>query len=200
MKKLKNFPYLRKSQGKTNYRRRLRLLISKLPRVVVRKSSKNLMVQLIEYYPDGDKVILSAHTRELEKSYNWPARGNLPSAYLLGLLFGMKMKSKNIKKAILDLGPFIPIKGSIKYAVLKGVVDSGVDVPHSVEALPNEARISGKHIADYSKKAKEKFSLYLKKGINPEELPKLFENTKNQILKGVANVSQKEKATRERRN
>jgi len=55
---------------------------------------------------------------------------------------------------------------------------------------PTEDRIRGEHIATYAKLLKEKnpeefkarFSKYLEKGLDPEELPKHFEEVKNKIL------------------
>ena len=35
----------------------------------MRRFSKNILAQVIEYNPDGDKVIVSAHTNELKKKY-----------------------------------------------------------------------------------------------------------------------------------
>lgn len=140
-------PYRRKRQGKTDYRSRLKQVISGRTRLVVRLSSKNVYAQLIEFNQDGDKVLASVATNELKKKYGWKgARRNASAAYLTGLLVGMKAKTKNIKEAILDIGMRSPIKGSNIYAVLKGAVDSGLKVPHSAEVLPKEERIKGTHI------------------------------------------------------
>ena len=89
--------YKRKRKGLTNYKKRLTLLKSRKPRLVIRKSNKNIILQLIDYKPDGDIILLSTHSRELKK-YGWkPQLNNLPSAYLTGLLCGNKLKKKNIK-------------------------------------------------------------------------------------------------------
>lgn len=139
--------YRRKRQGKTDYRARLKQVLSGKTRLVVRLSSKNIYAQLIEFNPDGDRVLVSVATNELKKKYGWKgARRNAPAAYLTGLLVGMKAKTKNIKEAILDIGMRSAIKGSNIYAVLKGAVDSGLKVPHSAEILPKEERIKGTHI------------------------------------------------------
>lgn len=37
-------------------------------------------------------------------------------------------------------------KGSRVYAALKGIIDAGVNVPHSNEIFPKQERIIGKHI------------------------------------------------------
>ena len=50
----------RKIHGRTDYRKRLSLVKSRLPRLVVRKSLKNTLAQIIEFHENGDKIILSA--------------------------------------------------------------------------------------------------------------------------------------------
>ena len=144
--------FKRKKSGKTDYKKRLIYLKSDIPRLTIRKSLKNILVQVIEYMPKGDKIITSAHTKELVKNYKWNSKRNTPTAYLLGLLVGKKASKNNIKKVILDSGPKQPVKGSIVYGFLKGVVDSGLNIPHSKEVFPKEERILGKHIKDFDAK------------------------------------------------
>lgn len=171
--------YKRKLQRKTNYRKRLILLKSKKARLVIRKSLKNVLAQIVQYTPDGDKVLFSAHTNELKKKYDWKAaRGNTPSAYLVGLLIGVKAKQNKIKDAILDVGLIKLTKNTIISAVLKGALDAGLNIAHSKDILPSEERIKGKHIAEYAKINKGKFTKY-----NPENLLKDFESVKSKILK-----------------
>ncbi len=190
MKRAKTYTvqFRRKRIGKTNYKKRLKLLSAKKPRLVIRKSLNNIIAQIVEYNPKGDKIILSTHSRELMK-YGWNLNlGNLPSAYLVGLLIGIKAVKKNIKSAILDIGLQKSVKGSRIYAVLKGCIDAGLDIPHSPEILPTEERIKGKHIADYYSVLKKnnqlgnKFSTYEKNKVVLENFMKYFEETKNKIL------------------
>ena len=54
----------RRREGKTNYRKRLKLLRSRKVRVVIRKSLKNTQIQLIEYKEDGDNILASANSIE----------------------------------------------------------------------------------------------------------------------------------------
>ncbi len=60
-------PFRRRREGKTNYHKRLGLMLSKRPRVVVRKSGRNLIVQLIEHSTAGDKTLTSASALDLKK-------------------------------------------------------------------------------------------------------------------------------------
>ncbi len=137
--------------GKTDYRARKQLLISRKPRLVVRKSSKHMNVQLIVDGKEGDNTLISANTTELKKYGYAGGTGNLPSAYLAGLLLGYRAKKKGHSDAILDLGLYHATKGGRIYAALKGAVDSGLEIPHNPEILPGEDRISGKHIDKYRK-------------------------------------------------
>jgi len=138
--------FRRRREGKTNYYRRKSLLQSRRPRLVVRKSNTNTFVQIINANVVGDMTVASALASELSE-HGWKASAaNLPAAYLTGFLAGLRAKSRGVNEAILDVGLNPPIKGSRIYAALKGVVDAGLNVPHSPEILPDEDRISGKHI------------------------------------------------------
>lgn len=190
-KKRFNVEKRRKRQGKTNYKKRLKLLLSNKPRIVVRLSLNKTYVQIIEYHPKGDIVIVSSNSCELEK-YGWIfSKTNIPAAYLTGFLAGNKAISKNIKDAILDLGFKTPKKGSKIFACLKGAIDAGLNVPYSKEILPSEDRIKGKHIIDfYNNSAKSKdnyknqFSDYTKKKLELSKMPKMIEEIKNKIREG----------------
>ena len=181
--------YRRKREGKTDYRSRLRLLSSGQLRLVLRRRLNNFSAQLVKYEDKGDKVISSAYTRDLIK-FGWKShRGNLPSAYLLGLLCGLRAKKKGFNSAIIDLGLVRIVKGSSFFAVIKGLLDADLKIPVSEDVLPSDERISGKHIQEYASKLKGKesynkqFSQYLKLGLKPEELVKHFEEVKNKIIK-----------------
>lgn len=192
MRRLTRIPFKRKNQKKTDYKKRLKLLIAKKPRVVVRKSLNNILIQITTFSLNGDKIEISANSRNLVK-FGWKFhRGNIPSAYLTGLLCGIKAKQKNIKEAVLDIGIYPSVKGSVLYASLKGLVDAGLKINHSKEILPSEDKISGKHITDYAQlllktnkeKYKKQFSGYIKNQIKPEEISTSFQEVKNLILKG----------------
>ena len=158
MKRLTQFKRRRKK--KTDYKKRLALLKSEKLRLVIRKSLSNISVQFINFKSGGDETIACATSVELKK-LGWNKTGNIPAAYLTGLLAGKKAKEKKIEEAVLDLGLQTSTKGSRLYAALKGVLDSGINVPHSEEILPKEDRIRGKHIS--------------------EDIEKQFEDIKNKI-------------------
>ncbi len=179
-------PFRRRREGKTDYRRRLKLLLSRKPRAVVRVSTKHVTSQIVEFSPDGDKVIVSANSKEVQK-LGWKGSGkSLPACYLVGFLLGKKAQEKGIEEAILDLGLLSPIPGTRAFAVLKGIVDSGLNVPHGEDIFPSDERIRGEHIANYAKQLSEKdrkkrFSQYISRGLDPEKLPEHFEEVLNKI-------------------
>lgn len=140
---MKSIQFKRKREKKTNYQKRLLLVKSRLPRIAIRVSNKNIYVQLIEYSESGDKVITGTSSKALEK-IGWKySRTNTPAAYLTGLLFAKQIK---IKKAILDIGlQKNQHKGRI-YAALKGVIDGGINIPHKEGIFPSEERLLGNHL------------------------------------------------------
>ena len=139
--------------------------MSKKPRLVIRKSLKNIVVQFIEYSEAGDKVVITAKSDSLRKLGLKSSVGNVPSSYLTGILAGSKAKEKDIKEAILDIGLSPSTKGSRIYAAVKGVIDSGIKVPCSQEVLPSAERLQGKHIKD-------------------SEISKVFDDIKQKIVSG----------------
>ncbi|MBW2991953.1 50S ribosomal protein L18 [Candidatus Woesearchaeota archaeon] len=151
MKQRYTLKFRRRTEGKTNYKKRLGILKSGKPRLVIRKSLTNTYIQLIDFEAEGDKVIASGSGFELKK-LGWKHNtGNIPAAYLIGLLTGKKIIEKGIKEAVLDIGVQKSVAGNRIYAALKGVTDSGINVPHSEDVMPSEERLKGKHIADYRK-------------------------------------------------
>ncbi|QLH75338.1 MAG: 50S ribosomal protein L18 [Methanomassiliicoccales archaeon] len=141
-------PFRRRREGRTDYRQRARLLRARVPRAVVRISLRNVSVQIVDYDPKGDRVLATAHSRELvEKGWD-KACGNLPAAYLTGYLAGKRAKEKGIDEAVLDIGLKVPANGSGVFAALKGLLDAGVEIPHGEEVIPSKDRLMGKHIGD----------------------------------------------------
>jgi len=183
-------PFRRRGEGKTNYNQRLKLLKSKELRAVIRASNNHITIQFNESKFGGDKILVSAHSSELKSKFEWKANtGNMPAAYLTGYLAGLKASTKNIKKAILDLGMFYH-KGRV-LAAFKGLLDAGIDIPHREVFFPEDLdnRINGSHIEDYAKliksenpeKYEQLFSGYSKNKINPLKITQLFSDTMKKI-------------------
>jgi len=183
-------PFRRRREGKTDYRSRRALVLTKLPRLVARRTVKHIIVQIVKAETTGDQVVVSAHSRELTKTYGWKSGcGNVPAAYLTGLLCGFRAATRGVKNAVLDLGLQSPSRGARVFAALKGVLDAGVMVPHSESMLPDESRISGQHVVDYATKLssnpeayQKKFSKHLSRGLRPEQLSEHFSLVKEKII------------------
>jgi large subunit ribosomal protein L18 len=188
-------------EDKTNYRKRSAILIGRHLFVTVRISDQNVAAQVLKPTPTGDIVIASAHSRELAE-HGWKGTfNNLPACYLTGMLLGKKAIQKEIDAAVLYIGKnhFTSRVG----ACMKGIVDAGVSMPVSEESLPDEERISGQHIAEYSHTLKEdekeynsRFSAILKNGLKPEDYPSHFEEIKSKISGEPAERAMPEKAAK----
>ena len=142
-----NVRFRRRRIGKTNYKKRLALAKSDLPKLVVRRSNKYLTAQIVNYTEGGDKTVAQFNSRSL-KAKGWKhSCSNVPAAYLAGLEIAKLASKSKVKEAIFDMGSYTPTKGCRIYAVLKGAVDGGLTIPHSEKAFPSEERINGEHIS-----------------------------------------------------
>lgn len=151
-------PKKRRIKNKTNYLKRKRLLEGGRPRITIRKSNKYITIQYVETRIAQDTVKKSIVSSELLE-YGWPKEKlgslkSLPAAYLTGLLFGKMIKS--FKPAVLDMGLIRNTKGSKIYAALKGIVDSGFNIPHGKEIFPEEKRIHSDNVKPFFEKVKTK--------------------------------------------
>lgn len=179
----------RRREGKTDYQARKAMVICSRPRLVTRPSIRNINAQIIVAKQKGDLTLVAANSHELVKKYGWKApTGNIPAAYLTGMLVGLKAKAKGINEAILDLGLINPTKGSRVFAVLHGVIDAGVEIPHGEEKIVKE-RAKGDHIAFYAKSLSgeqeeyaAKFSQYTAKGLAPEKVAQHFSEVRTAIV------------------
>jgi large subunit ribosomal protein L18 len=139
--------FRRRRDNRTDYYKRKRILAGGELRAVVRRSSKNVMIQFAKFGMDGDKMITAATSAEL-KAFGWEhACSNIPAAYLTGYLAGTKAKKAGIEKAVLDLGMQTPAKGAVLFAALAGLIDSGISIPHG-DVLPSDERLDGAHISE----------------------------------------------------
>lgn len=150
----------RRLKNKTNYRKRLVLLKGKSPRLVIRKTNRYIILQIVESKNAQDKIAFSVNTKELLKS-GWPKEKegslkSLPAAYLGGLLLGKKV-GKIKERIILDSGLIPSTKGSRIYSAVKGVADSGLNINYDESIIPSKEKIEGEGIKlnEIFKKVKE---------------------------------------------
>lgn len=120
------------------------MLMGKKDFVTVSISNENTQVQVLQPKLTGDQVVASAHSRVLLKSGWKGSRKNIPAAYLTGYLAGKKALHSGTTQAIL-------YTGTRRYtqrvaAVLKGMIDAGLDIPANSESFPPQERLNGEHL------------------------------------------------------
>ena len=173
------FQLKRRRNQRTNYKRRLGLLKSGKPRLVVRKTNTQIIGQIVEYNVSGDKTLIQADGNDIRKA-GWKApTKNLPAAYLIGLLLGSKAKEEGVTEVVLDIGLQTTTQENKMYALAKGVLDAGVDLPLGENVMPSEDRIKGNHISNYATENPDNFSDY---GIDPKNIQQHFEDIKKKIM------------------
>jgi len=178
--------YRRKRKGKTNYKKRLALLKSKQPRLIIRKTNTQVILQIAEYDAGGDKIICGADSSALKKlGWKYSCK-NISACYLAGLMIAKKALAKNIREAIVDVGLQTPVAGSKIYACVKGAIDAGLKVPVSEEVFPADGRIRGENIAAFfeSNKNQMQFANYKKQGADLKKFSVEFELLKKKIMSG----------------
>ena len=143
-------PFRRRKEGKTDYYRRAKLVVSDRPRMVVRRKNRQVIIQLVSAAIEGDRTLVAANSGELRAYGYTGSLSGTPAAYLTGMLFAVKALNAEYQRAVLDIGLHRATPGSRIFAALKGAVTAGLDVPHGAEVLPDDSRVKGGHIAAYA--------------------------------------------------
>jgi large subunit ribosomal protein L18 len=139
--------FRRRREGKTDYRVRLRLLKSDLPRAVVRFSERRIRVSIVAFDPVGDRVVAVAESGELSGiTFPTASQSSTPAAYLTAYLAGLRAKSAGTESAVLDAGLRHPTVGGRLSAALKGLLDAGIEIPHGEGGFPKNDRLNGTHL------------------------------------------------------
>jgi large subunit ribosomal protein L18 len=167
----------RRREARTNYHQRLRLLKSGKPRLVARKSNNQTRAQLVVTGTNGDETLASASSADLEE-FGWEApTGNLPAAYLTGLLAGKRAVEAGLEEAVLDIGLNTATPGNKAFAVQEGAIDAGLEIPHNDEVFADWQRTRGTHIAEY---AEQEGGLY-SGDFDATELPDHFDEVRERL-------------------
>jgi len=192
-------------------------------RLVVRQANKDITAQIIYARIDGDMVLGAAYSHELRRFGITVGLTNYSAAYCTGLLLARrvlkKLKLDSVYKGLekitgedyqvesiddqpgafrccLDVGLQRTTTGAKMFAVLKGALDGGLNIPHSTKRFPgynketkkydakaHRDRIFGKHIATYMRALqgddndayKRQFSQYIKVGISADMVESMYE-------------------------
>mmetsp|Transcript_50991 Transcript_50991/g.119215 ORF Transcript_50991/g.119215 Transcript_50991/m.119215 type:complete len:315 (-) Transcript_50991:80-1024(-) len=203
-------------------------------RLILRFTNRRVICQVVYATITGDKTIAAATSDELSK-YGIPAGyKNYAAAYLTGLLAARRcLKSLGLAaefkgkeeldaeeyhveeeehdrrpfKCILDVGLRRTAGGCRIWGGLKGAVDGGLHVPHSIKKFPGYAapeekggeaqydaeahkdRIYGNHVKEYMDMLQEEdptkyeahFSKYLSEGIDGEKMEEMYTEAMEKI-------------------
>ncbi len=143
-------PFRRRREGRTNYYRRGKLVVCENPRLVVRKTNRHIICQLVTAEMDGDRTLASATSADLARFGFTGSQAATPAAYLTGMLCAVRALNAGITSAVLDIGLHRATKGARVFAALRGSVEAGLDIPHTADILPGDDRVKGAHIATYA--------------------------------------------------
>ncbi len=186
-KSVASIKFRRRREALTNYKRRLELVKSGMDRIVLRKTNKRILAQVARYTPKGDVILAQANSNELS-AYSWPPRANRATAYLTGLLLAKKYGKSHEQEHILDIGLASPVKNSIPFVFAKGCVDGGMKVRSNISLEEKTYNASNtKFPTELKAKSAERYnkhySAYIKAGVDPQNLSKLFSDAKDKIMK-----------------
>lgn len=148
----------RRKEAKTDYKARFALLKSEKCRLVIRKTNRYIIAQLVNSNLAQDKVLKTLSSKDLlDKGWPKEKAGSLKSlvaAYLTGFMLVKQYKGK-IKEAVFDLGMNRNIPRGRIYAALKGAIDAGLNIQYDKKVLPSEERLkANKNTANLLEKIK----------------------------------------------
>ncbi|XP_023320318.1 60S ribosomal protein L5 [Eurytemora carolleeae] len=191
-------------------------------RLIVRSSNTDICCQIAYARLEGDYIVSAAYSHELPQYGVKVGLTNYAAAYCTGLLLARRVLQKfNLDKmyqgaseingdyfcvedqddgpgafrCCLDVGLARTSTGAKVFAAMKGAVDGGLDIPHSVKRFPgydNEEKslnaevhrnhIFGLHVAEYMKHLQEEeeetykkqFSRFIKNGINANNIEEMY--------------------------
>ncbi len=137
----------RRRENKTDYKLRMGLLKSALQRIVIRRTNKYFIVQVVESEEAKDKVVFGITSKDLiESGWNEKFAGSLksiPAAYLTGYLAAKKIKKENY---IIDLGMAMNQNAGRNYAVIAGLIEGGLKIKADEKIFPPKDRLMGEHL------------------------------------------------------
>jgi len=147
MTHLIKIPRKRRRKNKTDYKSRFSLLKSSAKRIVVRRTNRYVLLQLVETIEAQDKILRGISSKQLIEN-GWDAKlsgslKSIPACYLTGMSFAKLLDKK--ERYIVDLGMARNVKGSRLFAVINGLIDGGVEIKVKKESLPPQEKLEGKH-------------------------------------------------------
>lgn len=193
-------------------------------RFVVRFTNKDVTCQIAYAKLEGDVILAAAYSHELPRYGVKVGLTNYAAAYCTGLLLARRLLTKlnlheiytgqqeidgdeyNVEsvdgspgafRAFLDVGLARTSTGAKVFGCLKGAVDGGLDIPHSMKRFPgydseskefsadvHRNHIFGQHVANYMRVLtdddeeayKRQFSKYIKLGIDADGVEGMYKS------------------------
>jgi large subunit ribosomal protein L18 len=147
----------RRRESKTDYKARRNLLKSGKNRIVIRKTNKYVIAQAVESVEAKDRVLKCVSSRDLlkqgwDKNFEGSLK-SIPACYLTGKLLAKEIGNGEF---IIDFGMGRTIAGNRLFAVVKGLIDGGLDIKVDEKIFPSEERLKGEHLKDELKATIEK--------------------------------------------
>lgn len=191
-------------------------------RLIVRLSNRDITCQIAYARIEGDRIVCASYSHELPKYGIKVGLTNYAAAYCTGLLVARRILNKlgldslyagctdvtgeeylvepvedgpGAFRCYLDVGLTRTTTGARVFGAMKGAVDGGLNIPHSVKRFPgynveeksldaavHREHIFGQHVAKYMKELegedeeafKRQFSRYIKLGIRSEDIETLY--------------------------
>jgi len=191
-------------------------------RLIVRFTNKNIVCQIAHAKIEGDVVVAAAYSHELPRYGVKVGLTNYAAAYCTGLLLARRLLTKlnlaelypgqtevdgdeyNVEslddkpaafRCYLDVGLNRTTTGARVFGALKGAVDGGLEINHSVTRFPgydeeseefnaevHRGHIFGKNVGEYMANLQEEdedafkkqFSQYIKEGITPDTIEAMY--------------------------
>ncbi|KAG6463431.1 hypothetical protein O3G_MSEX013868, partial [Manduca sexta] len=185
-------------------------------RLIVRLSNKDVTCQVAYSRIEGDHIVCAAYSHELPRYGIKVGLTNYAAAYCTGLLLARRLLQRlgldslytgatevtgdeyNVEpvdngpgafRCYLDVGLARTTTGARVFGAMKGAVDGGLNVPHSIKRFPgydaeakkfnaevHRAHIFGLHVAEYMRNLeqddedsfKRQFGKYIKLGVNAD--------------------------------
>jgi len=210
-------------------------------RMVVRFSNKDVICQVVYARIEGDMVIAAAYSHELPRYGVKVGLSNYAAAYCTGLLLARRLLNKlnlheiyvgneevdgdeyNVEsiegspgafRCFLDVGLARTTTGARVFGALKGAVDGGLEIPHSMKRFPgydseskefnaevHRKHIFGQHVAEYMRLLSEEdeeaykrqFSVYIKNGIGADQVEEMYKKAHAAIRADPASKSSSRK-------
>jgi large subunit ribosomal protein L5e len=214
-------------------------------RLIVRYTNKDIVAQIASSKIEGDYILAAAYAHELPRYGVKVGLTNYSAGYCTGLLLARRLLTKlnlaeayqghvevtgedyNVEeqesgpkpfRAFLDIGLARTTTGARVFSVLKGAVDGGLSIPHSVRRLAGydeekknlnaetlRKYIFGGHVADYMSYLEEEdadaykrqFAGFIKIGVASDGVEGMYKKAHAAIRKDPAHKASTKPAPKE---